>query len=1225
MYTYTVGVAQTVELPPAIGGDGTLTYTLGNLPTGLSFDGNTRALSGASAVVGQVTLSYGVTDADDGEDTENVILTVEADMSPSLPDGPLTYTYTVNVAKTVNLPVATGGNGLLRYTVGDNLPTGVAFDDATRALSWTPTAVDQEETLTYKVEDADGDEDTVAVRLRAEANLTPDLPNDLTYTYTVGILRTITLPVATGGNGELNYAVEGSRPPGLSFDENTRALSWMPPGVGGANLSYKVTDDDGSSDMVSLTVVAAANTEPDLPDEVTYTYTMGTLQTEELPAATGGNEPLTYTVEGDLPEGLEFVEATRTLSWTPTAVVPQVTLIYKVVDGDGETDMANLIITVGAANTAPSFGEASGGTIIYLAGDESRTRTLPVATGGNIGRIYTLEGTLPGNISFDGPTRALSGMASSQEINTYPFIYRVADTDTDTADSDTDTLQYTLSVEANTAPSFQDSSNIELTYTVDSEKTEELRSATGGNGDLTYTLEGGTLPQGLSFDGTRRELSGTATSATNGALTFTYKVADADYDTADTDAATLSVMLTVEEENTAPSFGGASGGQIIYLVGEPRTVDLPVAEGGNVALTYTLEGDTLPQGLTFSGTTLSGTATSVAGPFTLTYKVVDGDSDTSPNDEATLQYTLTVEANTVPSFSDGASINPITYTVGSPQTVELPEATGGNGALTYTVAGLPEGLSVAGGTRMLSGTATRATSGALPLTYKVADADADTADSDAATLSFMLTVVDVAAGTATRTDRSSRVNRAVLSRLGQALAANNVGLVTDRLEALAAGEDRDPGLQIAGGSTLAQVVKRSGIALHGRTLTLGHLLGGSSFVLPLNATGDGMFAGLGDFTIWGSGAYRNLSDKDSQLDWDGDMYSASLGVDARVRSNMLVGVVGSWSKGSFDYQDKAAAQVVTGEQKSQMTSVHPYVGWTSPAGRLNVWATVGYGWGEVELEESSAAKEKSDSTLRTVAVGIGGKLLSEEDLIAGGTTTLRLKGAASYTQFDVEGSGLLREVKVDVRRLRLGLEGSHEQELALGGRLRPSLEVALRQDGGEVDSRFGIELGAGLNYAAPLPGLTFRGRAHILVADKEDYEEWGGNMSVQFTPEQDRSGVTFRVTSGYGNVPAHLGERLGGRPTQEWSGDFQDALVRSGDRQVHLESELGYGLLTPMRQGLVTPYSGLLLSGDGVRRYRLGSRFELGELFEVRLEGERWEQRTGGVGHGVLLQGQLRF
>ena len=94
-----------------------------------------------------------------------------------------------------------------------------------------------------------------------------------------------------------------------------------------------------------------------------------------------------------------------------------------------------------------------------------------------------------------------------------------------------------------------------------------------------------------------------------------------------------------------------------------------------------------------------------------------------------------------PSFATDASIADQTYSVDvAIADWVLPEASGGDGDLTYSVSALPAGLEFDALSRTLAGTSTEATDGALTVTYTVADSDDDTA-----ALTFTITVA--AAGT----------------------------------------------------------------------------------------------------------------------------------------------------------------------------------------------------------------------------------------------------------------------------------------------------------------------------------------------------------------------------------------------------------------------------------------------------------------------------------------------
>ncbi len=288
-------------------------------------------------------------------------------------------------------------------------------------------------------------------------------------------------------------------------------------------------------------------------------------------------------------------------------------------------------------------------------------------------------------------------------------------------------------------------------------ETLTLPAATGGNGAITYSLaDEAALPTGLSFDGTARPPTITGTpSAVAASMMFTYTAMDAD-----NDAVTLTFSITVEAY-TAPTFGGATIDDQTYFVGTAiPTLTLPVATGGNGAITYSLADEAaLPARLIFNGTarppTITGTPSAVAASMMFTYTAMDTD-----NDAVTLTFSITVVADTAPTFG-GATIDDQTYFVGTAiPTLTLPEANGGNGAITYTLTpALPDGLMWNEGTspQTIAGEPTTATAAAVDFTYVAADTDSNNAADDLATLTFTITVSPMVTGIDDLTDRTFNI------------------------------------------------------------------------------------------------------------------------------------------------------------------------------------------------------------------------------------------------------------------------------------------------------------------------------------------------------------------------------------------------------------------------------------------------------------------------------------
>ena len=738
---YTAGDAVSLGLPAAVGGNVALTYTLDReLPAGLTFDGETRTISGTPPPEALYDESYALTYrvADVDGDAVALSFTIVVNGMPSFSGQVVEdQLYTAGDGVSLLLPAAVGGNVALAYTLTysleGELPAGLAFDGETRTISGTsPPDVLYAEgyAVTYWVADVDGD--AVALSFTIVVNGMPSFGDQVVedQLYTAGDGVSLLLPAAVGGNVALTYTLAGELPAGLEFDGETRTISGTPPTdvlypTEGYVVTYWVVDVDG--DAVALSFAIAVNGMPSFSGQVVedQLYTAGDGVSLLLPAAVGGNVALTYTLDRELPAGLEFDGETRTISGTPPPDVLYAAegypLTYRVADVDG--DAVALTFTI-AVNGMPSFGDQVVEDQMYTAGD-AVSLGLPAAVGGNVALTYTLDGELPPGLVFDPASWTISGDLPPDVLyaaEAYAFTYWVADVDGDSAE-----LSFTIAV--NGMPSFDGTVANQVAFAAGASIGDwVLPSASGGNGALTYSLAG-ELPPGLAFDAASQTISGDLSADLLYAEGYelTYKVEDEDGD-----AVELTFTMVV---NGMPSFGDQVVEDQMYTAGDEVSLALPVAAGGNVALTYTLDGE-LPPGLTFDAAsqTISGTlptdALYVEG-CVLTYRVVDVDGDSA-------ELSFTIAVNGMPSFGDQV-VEDQAYTAGDGVSLDLPEAVGGNVALTYTLDGeLPPGLVFDPTSRTIAGTPppnVLYSAEGYALTYRVADVDGDSVE-----LSFTIAV-----------------------------------------------------------------------------------------------------------------------------------------------------------------------------------------------------------------------------------------------------------------------------------------------------------------------------------------------------------------------------------------------------------------------------------------------------------------------------------------------------
>ena len=445
------------------------------------------------------------------------------------------------------------------------------------------------------------------------------------------------------------------------------------------------------------------------------------------------------------------------------------------------------------------------------------------------------------------------------------------------------------------------------------------------------------------------------------------------------------------------------------------------------------------------------------------------------------------------------------------------------------------------------------------------------------------------------------VNEAILPETATAIVGNLVTAISDRVGNAASA--RTGGFQFGGGNSLHGILVNGGRDVQNDSLDWKKMMGNSSFVMPLNAV-DGGGDAVGNTTIWGGGNYTNLSGGSSgQVKWDGDLSGITLGVDTKISSGLLLGLSVSQTAGEFDYTD---ADGDKGTHETDLTTINPYVNWQS--GNFDLWATVGYGSGEVEYDpdDSAVVTSTEDADLKMFAFGINNTITPSAESIK-----IRLKSEASLGDFEVEGVG---GVDVSVSRLRMAIEGSKDHQNETGNKLTSSVEVGMRYDGGDGENTgFGVELGGALKYNNQ-QGVRLEGRAHWLAAHSEEIDEWGVSGLIGFGNgiASKSGGLSFSLSTGWG---AESGGDL-------WSGDISNLSPTENQATTFMATELSYGMPTPSGRGLITPYTRLKTTTNGTTHH-LGTRWTPTKTTSFNLEAGHEIKADGEVDNTIKLTGEL--
>ncbi len=430
-----------------------------------------------------------------------------------------------------------------------------------------------------------------------------------------------------------------------------------------------------------------------------FEATVGQAFSAVLPAATGGQGTLMYSVSSNLPLGLSFDAATRTLSGTPT-LAGMASVVYTAIDADGDGGVRTFTITV--ADAAPvTIGVASvmasqsavreNGETAEIrvtatlsgaapAAETVRFTIVPPASGAMATRDVDYTATLAGTITIaagetmGSTTLFLSPIDNASAAGHKHLGVRAAasggwaQVDIRISDDETPSTSLVLSVTPSAI-----SESAELTEVM-----------------VMAALDGKPLAENATVS---VSIDAAASSATR----------DTDY------SALFNPTITI-----------AAGS----IMGSTRLLIDPVSDG-------LAEGDeTIILNAMLPGL--------MAGSATLVLTDMDrGMMDDNDGDED-MMIAL--------AFVDGASIPNQNYTAGTAITpLVLPMALGGEGTITYSVSGLPAGLSFDPATRTISGTPEAATDGAVEVTYTAMAGEESVSLMFAITINAMLDFGDLSA------------------------------------------------------------------------------------------------------------------------------------------------------------------------------------------------------------------------------------------------------------------------------------------------------------------------------------------------------------------------------------------------------------------------------------------------------------------------------------------------
>ena len=380
-----------------------------------------------------------------------------------------------------------------------------------------------------------------------------------------------------------------------------------------------------------------------------------------------GTKPITWAITSrTLPDGLTLNSDTGEISGTPTKIGSYTFGVTAT--NDYGSDSKNFTMNV---NELPTITTTSFTGYVGYAFSE----TLTLSTSAYV--TWSTSDKLPAGLSLNSSTGAITGKPSKAGTYNVTFIAR------NSSGSSSKTVTFTINSKP-TAPRISTSSL--PTGMIDEDYSEKLKFS--GTEPVTLTLSG--YPNGLNFNASTGELSGTPTAA--GTFNMTATISNIVTTLTNSSPVTKNIKLIIKAKPPVFSLPSSLPDGIVNE--EYDEVEFTTS-AGTEPITWTASN--LPKGLTMSKEgILSGTPTK-AGKFNITVKATNLGGSTSAKVTMTVLEKPTITTKKLSDATDGKrytakltakGTTPITWEIdGLPDTLTVTTNSSGT---TATITGTPD-------------------------------------------------------------------------------------------------------------------------------------------------------------------------------------------------------------------------------------------------------------------------------------------------------------------------------------------------------------------------------------------------------------------------------------------------------------------------------------------------------------------------------------------------------
>ena len=360
---------------------------------------------------------------------------------------------------------------------------------------------------------------------------------------------------------------------------------------------------------------------------------------------------------------------------------------------------------------------------------------------------------------------------------------------------------------------------------------------------------------------------------------------------------------------------------------------------------------------------------------------------------------------------------------------------------------------------------------------------------------------------------------------------------------------------------------------------------GNSGLPPLNpissfASGFSFNLGSGErsppWSVWSNMDRQSYSGES----YDGNVSNTYLGIDKEIGDAWLIGLTLARHEGESDYSYGTATRYM-GVELHQVTPYFRY----NPTDHSALWGTIGAGKGD--LRTAVVGTDDVSSELKSQLAVVGGR----QNIVNATRFELALRGDLAASRLSTAKGELASSgLEATVHRVRMGVETSYAFDWFGGSTLTPFGQLNLRSDGADGDTGSGLEFSGGLKVNQGVYSFALMGRA-FETQGQRPYTESGFSMTAAVNPSLDGTGFSATLSPQWGSntaIDSAIWRNLSIRDLS--FGRTRHSNAHSTERQLQLDTQLGYGFLVSRERLLLTPFVLHARHGAGHQQSQIGAQ-----------------------------------